>query len=324
MNEFFTGLALDSEIWLLFMAGGAVLLITLFAWQTFAASDPMSARLRGLSERGVRSAVRDGRQRKNQFMSEGGTAGQFLKKFKLLRTREAEKISMRLARAGYRSRNAFVAYQFMRLVAPFATAALAVISIVWLQLYPLAEEFHAPAAMIAALIGWKLPDIYLRNVTQKRQAEMRKGVPDALDLMVICAEAGLSLDAALSRVAREIAGSAPEIADELGLTAVELNFMPDRQHALANLIDRTMLPSVRALVGTMRQSERYGTPLAQSLRVLALEMRDERMMRAEEKAARLPAILTVPMIIFILPPLFIVLLGPAILRTIDAFRGLGS
>lgn len=322
MSEFLTGLALDSEFSVLFMAGGAVLLITLFAWQTFAATDPMAARLRGLSERGIRSVIRD-RQRKNQFMSEGGTAGQMLKKFKLLRTREAEKISLRLARAGYRSRNAFVAYQFARLVMPFASAAFGVITIIWLQLFPLPEEFHGPAAMLAAIIGWKLPDIYLKNVTQKRQAEMRKGVPDALDLMVICAEAGLSLDAALSRVAREIAGSAPEIADELGLTAVELNFMPDRQEALVNLIERTMLPSVRALVGTMRQSERYGTPLAQSLRVLASEMRDERMMRAEEKAARLPAILTVPMIVFILPPLFIVLLGPAILRTIDAFRGLG-
>jgi tight adherence protein C len=316
-------LALDSEVLVLFTAGGAVLLLTLVIWQTFAATDPISARVRGLAERGMRVPARDGRPRKSQFMSEGGTAGQFLKRLKLLRTREAEKIALRLARAGYRSRDAFVAYQFARLVMPLAAAAFGLIVIVWLQLFPVPEEAHAPAAMLAALLGWKLPDIFLKNAAQKRQAEMRKGVPDALDLMVICAEAGLSLDAALSRVAREIAGSAPEIADELGLTAVELNFMPDRQQALANLIDRTMLPSVRALVGTMRQSERYGTPLAQSLRVLASEMRDERMMRAEEKAARLPAILTVPMIVFILPPLFIVLLGPAILRTLDAFRGLG-
>jgi tight adherence protein C len=323
MSDLLFNLALDSEVLVLFTAGGAVLLLTLVIWQTFAATDPISARVRGLAERGMRVPARDGRPRKSQFMSEGGTAGQFLKRLKLLRTREAEKIALRLARAGYRSRDAFVAYQFARLVMPLAAAAFGLIVIVWLQLFPVPEEAHAPAAMLAALLGWKLPDIFLKNAAQKRQAEMRKGVPDALDLMVICAEAGLSLDAALSRVAREIAGSAPEIADELGLTAVELNFMPDRQQALANLIDRTMLPSVRALVGTMRQSERYGTPLAQSLRVLASEMRDERMMRAEEKAARLPAILTVPMIVFILPPLFIVLLGPAILRTLDAFRGLG-
>ena len=119
-----------------------------------------------------------------------------------------------------------------------------------------------------------------------------------------------------------MAPSAPEFADELGLAAVELTFLPERSQALQNLILRTNMAPVRALVNTLKQTERYGTPLAHALRVLAAEFRDERMLKAEEKAARLPAVLTVPMIIFILPPLFVVLIGPAILRAIDAFKGI--
>jgi tight adherence protein C len=147
------------------------------------------------------------------------------------------------------------------------------------------------------------------------------GLPDALDLFVICTEAGLSLDAAVTRVGREIGGSCPELADELGLTAIELGFLPDRRDALLNLARRVAAPQVRGLVNTLVQTEKYGTPLAQSLRVLAAEFRDTRMMKAEEKAARLPAILTVPMIAFILPPLFVVLLGPAIVQVTKAHLG---
>jgi tight adherence protein C len=136
--------------------------------------------------------------------------------------------------------------------------------------------------------------------------------------LVICAEAGLSLEAALTRVSQEMARACPEVADELGLTAIELGFLPERSKALENLAKRVQLPSFRGVVNTLTQTEKYGTPLSQSLRVLSNEFRSERMLKAEEKAARLPAVLTVPMIIFILPPLMIVLLGPAILRTIDA------
>lgn len=143
--------------------------------------------------------------------------------------------------------------------------------------------------------------------------------PNSLDLLVICAEAGLSLDAALTRVARDLGPAAPHLADELGLTAVELGFLPNRRQALQNLARRTDLPALRAVVNTLVQTERYGTPLAQALRVLAAEFREERMLKAEEKAARLPAILTVPMIIFILPTLFVVLIGPAMVRVVHNF-----
>ena len=134
---------------------------------------------------------------------------------------------------------------------------------------------------------------------------------------MICAESGLSLDVALERVANEIGGANTELAEELSLTSIELGFLPDRRQALLNLNRRTNLPAIRGVVNTLLQTEKYGTPLSQSLRVLANEFRDQRLLRAEEKAARLPATLTVPMILFILPVLFIVLVGPAIINVMD-------
>uniref|UniRef100_UPI003B3ACC56 type II secretion system F family protein n=1 Tax=Sphingomonas sp. TaxID=28214 RepID=UPI003B3ACC56 len=140
---------------------------------------------------------------------------------------------------------------------------------------------------------------------------IRKALPDAIDLLVICAEAGLTVDAAFGRVARELGKGYPELADEMSLTAIELGFLTDRRAAFENLATRVDLPSVRSLVTTLIQTEKYGTPLASALRVLSAEFRHERTMHAEEKAARLPAVMTVPLIVFILPVLFIVILGPA-------------
>ena len=173
--------------------------------------------------------------------------------------------------------------------------------------------------LATCLLALFLPDIWISNVAQRRQEVIRKALPDAFDLLVICAEAGLSLDASLDRVAKEMGTTCVALADELGLTAVELSFLPDRHKALAGLADRVPLAGLRALVNTLVQTERYGTPLADSLRVLSQEMRHERMMKAEEKGARLPALLTLPMVLFILPPLFVVLVGPAALTMIDSF-----
>jgi tight adherence protein C len=243
-------------------------------------------------------------------------------KLNLLRSREADKARIALAQAGIRSKDAIVTYLFCKTVMPFVLGALAMTVLEWLQLIQVSEPFRMPLALVSVVLGFLAPAIYVKNMATKRRAAMQKGLPDGLDLLVICAEAGLSLDAALTRVAREIGPSCPELADELGLAAVELGFLPERRQALENLNQRTNMPSVRGVVNTLQQTEKYGTPLAQSLRVLAAEFRNERLMKAEEKAARLPAILTVPMIVFILPPLFIVLIGPAILRTLDALRGM--
>jgi tight adherence protein C len=167
------------------------------------------------------------------------------------------------------------------------------------------------------ILAYKAPDLYLKNRIQKRSHAIRKGLPDALDLLVICAEAGLTVDAAFNRVARELGKAYPELGDEFALTSIELGFLTDRRQAFENLANRIDLDSIRGVVTTMIQTEKYGTPLASALRVLSAEFRNERMMRAEEKAARLPAIMTVPLILFILPVLFIVILGPASCRISD-------
>ena len=168
------------------------------------------------------------------------------------------------------------------------------------------------------ILAYKAPDIWLKNKIDKRTHAIRKGLPDALDLLVICAEAGLTVDAAFGRVARELGRAYPELGDEFALTSIELGFLTDRRFAFENLAKRIDLDSVRGVVTTMIQTEKYGTPLASALRVLSAEFRNERMMRAEEKAARLPAIMTVPLILFILPVLFIVILGPAACSINDA------
>ena len=177
-------------------------------------------------------------------------------------------------------------------------------------------------AMLSVVGGFYLPELYIRNVTDKRRAKLVRALPDMLDLMVICTEAGSSLDATLHRVSREIRHSSQEMADEVELTGIELGFLPDRRQALENFCSRTGMKHVEALVSTLVQTEKYGTPLAQSLRILARELRDERLMQAEAKAARLPATLMIPMVIFILPTLFVVLIGPGALRIIDGFTSL--
>jgi tight adherence protein C len=180
--------------------------------------------------------------------------------------------------------------------------------------------FKRYAATAVALVGsYKAPDLWLSNKVKKRSHAIRKGLPDALDLLVICAEAGLTVDAAFGRVAKELGKAYPELGDEFGLTAIELGFLNERRQAFENFAMRVDLDAVRGVVTTMIQTEKYGTPLASALRVLSAEFRNERMMRAEEKAARLPAIMTVPLILFILPTLFIVILGPASCSISDSF-----
>lgn len=241
---------------------------------------------------------------------------------KLLKSAQTGKVVDKLARAGWRSKSALIVFLFCKLTFPFAAGGVAVLLLYGLNLYDLTPMWRLTIALTAVVAGLYLPEIYVKNATQKRQLEIRRALPDALDLMVICSEAGLSLDATISRVSGELRQAAPALADELRVTSAELGFIGDRRKALRNLAARTDLPAVRGMVGTLAQAERYGTPLAQSLRTLSAESRNERLMKAEEKAARLPALLTVPMIIFILPPLFVILLGSAALDIIDALSGI--
>jgi tight adherence protein C len=290
-------------------------------WQALLVRDDLTPRLKALAERraalkaNMLASLPRSRRKARDGLMHGVVA-----RLNLLRSNEAERARLALARAGIRSKDAVVTYLFCKIVLPFLLGGAALISVDLLQIVHVPEAYRLPIDLGAVLLGFLAPGIYVKNAADKRKHAMQKGLPDALDLLVICAEAGLSLDAALTRVAREIGPSCPELADEFGLAAVELGFLPERRAALENLNQRTNMASVRGVVNTLLQTEKYGTPLAQSLRVLAAEFRNERLTKAEEKAARLPAILTVPMIIFVLPPLFIVLIGPAILRTVDALR----
>jgi tight adherence protein C len=196
----------------------------------------------------------------------------------------------------------------------------AIVLIYVLDYFPDWSGIRRYMTVAGVLVGsYKAPDIWLKNKVTKRSHAVRKGLPDALDLLVICAEAGLTVDAAFGRVAKELGKAYPELGDEFSLTAIELGFLNERRQAFENLASRVDLEAVRGVVTTMIQTEKYGTPLASALRVLSAEFRNERMMRAEEKAARLPAIMTVPLILFILPTLFIVILGPAACSISDSF-----
>ena len=238
----------------------------------------------------------------------------------LLRSHHATEARKMLARAGIRSQDAMVRYLFARISLPFVFGLLGLADAHVLHLIPISPEFGFAPSVAGVLLGFFAPKIYLRNASAKRAKQIQLALPDGLDLMVICAEAGLSLDATLVRVSRELGNGAPELGEEFAMIAAELTFMPDRRVAFDNLNARTNSDGIRAVVNTLQQTAKFGTPLAQSLRVLAAEMRTARITRAEEKAARLPALLTVPMIVFILPCLFIVLGGPAFLRIMDAFK----
>jgi tight adherence protein C len=242
----------------------------------------------------------------------------------LLRSQHAQAARTLLARAGIRSNQAVVRYLFARLSAPFVFG-LVVLADQWgPHLLPIPDHLRLAAALGGAVFGFYAPDVFLKNRIQKRAHQIELGLPDGLDLLVICAEAGLSLDTALVRVARELEPTWPELSEEFGITAAELTYLPDRGVAFENLNMRTNTASIRGVVNTLLQTAKFGTPLAHSLRVLAAEFREARMTRAEEKAARLPALLTVPMILFILPTLFIVVLGPAVLSVLDTFSGRAS
>jgi tight adherence protein C len=240
----------------------------------------------------------------------------------IMKDRQVQETRRLLVSAGYRGRDAMVVYTFFKLVSPFVFMVATAAYVYGLDPFGKGTALDLAAVMAGALIGSKLPDILLKNQRDKRLASIRKALPDALDMLVICAEAGLGADAALKRVVAETGRRASTLGEELSQTALELSFMPERRQALENLAERAPLPSVSAFVNTLVQAERYGTPLARAFKILSQEQRAERMMKAEEKAGRLPATMTVPMMLFILPALFVVLIGPAILDIMDNYLGM--
>ncbi|BBC74174.1 pilus assembly protein TadC [Altererythrobacter sp. B11] len=288
--------------------------------------DPMAKRVKSLNARreelkaGIVKQTTKKRQNLTRRTDTTEKMKDTLQGMKVLQESQVKAIQQKLAHAGFRNRELAVAVIFARMVLPIVLGFIGVVVLYWTDTFAdwgSFKRFMVFAGLVIA--GYKGPEVFLKNRANKRTAAIRKGLPDALDLLVICAEAGLTVDAAFNRVARELGRAYPELGDEFALTAIELSFLTERRQAFENLAYRVDLDAVRGVVTTMVQTERYGTPLASALRVLSAEFRNERMMRAEEKAARLPAIMTVPLILFILPVLFIVILGPASCSIADAF-----
>src|ERR1700730_3957006 len=220
----------------------------------------------------------------------------------------------KLRMAGYRGHAPVVTFVAIRLIMPvalFAVAALYVFAILQLD-YPFFPKLGIVIAI--AYLGYYLPALYVKNRVTKRQKEIRRAWPDALDLLLICVESGMGIESAFRKVSEELGRQSPVLGEELSLTTAELSYLPERRKAYENLGLRTGGPSVKSVVTTLIQAEKYGTPVGASLRVLAQESRDMRMSEAEKKAAGLGPKLTIPMIVFFLPVLFVVILGPAAIR----------
>ena len=299
---------------------GCIVLLALLAPMFLKARSPAARLRRALIEqhRVKLRAVRLRRERPGQIDAQRSRRARLSTLFSFIPLRKRVDHERLLRSAGYNAPQAINVFWATKTI--FSLMATMLL-LGYLAVFPNALEHSAVgvATLFLAAIAFFLPNYIVKRQRKIRLQRLSRSLPDGLDLLVICAEAGLSLDAALRRVADEFTTVVPELSEELLLTSVELNFLPDRRQALANLGSRVELPAFRGVVATLIQSEKYGTPLAQALRALASEFRDHRLLAAEEKAARLPAILTVPMILFILPARFIVLAGPAFIQVSEKF-----
>ena len=313
-------------LWVATILAAVATMATFFAvYAAVTVRDPMAKRVKSLNERreqlkaGITASTTKKRAKLVQQNDTTDKMRGVLSSLKVLQDDQLKEAQQKLAQAGIRSKDLAYAVIFSRMVLPILLgggAALAIYGFGFLGDWTPLKKFGAFAG--ATILGYKGADLYVGNLISKRSDLIRKGLPDAIDLLVICAEAGLTVDTAFARVSKELGDAYPELADEFSLTSIELGFLTERRQAFENLAYRVALEHVKGVVTTMIQTEKYGTPLASALRVLSAEFRNDRMMRAEEKAARLPAIMTIPLILFILPVLFIVILGPAACSISDA------
>jgi tight adherence protein C len=300
------------------LAGLAAFAVMLAIYAAVTIRDPMSKRVKALEARREQlkaGIITSATKKRTSLVRRTDTTDKVktsLGRLNVLQESQIKAIQQKLAHAGYRNKELAVIIIGARAIAPIVVGGIMGVLIYLVDYWPdWSPMFRLAMFAMSVFLSYKGPELYLSNKASKRTKEIQKGLPDALDLLVICAEAGLTVDAAFNRVAKELGRAYPELGDEFALTAIELSFLNERKMAFNNFAYRVNLEAVKGVVTTMIQTERYGTPLASALRVLSAEFRNERMMRAEEKAARLPAIMTVPLIVFILPVLFVVILGPA-------------
>ncbi|MGZ8362772.1 MAG: type II secretion system F family protein [Caulobacteraceae bacterium] len=240
-----------------------------------------------------------------------------VERLKLSTLLEDPKVIDKLAQAGFRGPKPVSTFYFFRFALPFVFCALAGLYLFVLNSFGLPVMTRLFLTMAATVAGFYAPNIYITNTAAKRRTSIVQAFPDALDLLLICVESGMSIEAALQKVSQEIGASSIELAEELSLLVAELSYLPDRRLAYEGISKRVNDPGIKSVSTAMIQAEQYGTPLGSALRVMSKENRDLRLSAAEKKASALPAKLTVPMIIFFLPVLFLVIMGPAVLRTID-------
>jgi tight adherence protein C len=233
---------------------------------------------------------------------------------------EDPKVVDKLAQAGFRGPKPVSTFYFFRFVLPFVFAVVAAFYLYVVNGFGLLPVQKIAVCFFALTVGYYAPNIYISNIAQKRRESIVQAFPDALDLMLICVESGMSIEAAIAKVGAEVGSASMELAEELSLLTAELSYLPERRLAYEGLARRTNHPGIRSVVTAMIQAERYGTPLGAALRVMAKENRELRLSAAEKKAAALPAKLTVPMILFFLPVLFIVIMGPAIIKIQDVMK----
>lgn len=298
------------------LAGGAAFFCVFAIGNTLIERDRLGPRLKSLQDRraqlrGEMGAVRRRKKPENSV----NMMRSVVTRFKLLQKSQVGKTVERLTEAGWRNKDALYVFAFFNLVAPIVFAIIGFILMKMdLGFSGRMAKMQLVFPIAFTYLGFKLPTIVVAMRRRKRYRNIQKALADTLDLMMICAEAGLSLPAALDRVSKELGLVYPEFAEELSLVSIEMGFLPDRNKALSNLAERVKLAEIRGIVSVLIQTEKYGTPISQALRVLSNEFRTQRMLRAEQKAARLPALMTVPMILFILPTLFIVVISPAFLK----------
>lgn len=291
--------------------------------EPFLVKDKLKERMKSVAEHRerLRQQQRDSFNKRStaklRASSATGVLREIVENLKLFEIFDAAEARKKLIMAGFRGPRPIFIFMAARIGMPFVVAIGTGIYVYLLDGFGLDSFGRLLAVIFGFFSGFYVPNLYIGNTIKNRQQKIQMAWPDALDLLLICVESGMSIEVALQKVAQEVGPNAPELAEELGLTTAELSYLQERKQAYINLAERTGLDSVKGVTTALIQSEKYGTPLGQSLRVMANESREMRMQEAEKKAAALPPKLTVPMIGFFLPVLFAVILGPAIMQVMN-------
>jgi tight adherence protein C len=319
MMEFLVN-ALNVKTLTMLFAAVAAAATVLTLTMPFVFVDPLDKRMRAvaLEREKIRQRERERMAQENQKVKLRQSPKQYVQRivdqFNLSKWVGQEEARLKLIQAGYRGQAPYVTYLFIRMMTPVLCFLFSLIYLFVVLKFDQPATIKLGICIAAAYVGMQLPLVLLKNKITRRQLSIKRAFPDTLDLLLICVESGMSIEAAFRKVSNEVGTQSVALAEELTLTTAELSYLPDRRQAYENLAKRTDLDGVKSVCMALQQSERYGTPLATMLRVMAQENRDMRMSEAEKKAAGLPPKLTVPMILFFLPVLFVVILGPAVIK----------